>query len=64
MTEKETKTFLSKLRQPVHITYISNYLLKKDILETQSIIQSFIDAGIIEESKYGKGYYGLKKENK
>lgn len=64
MTEKETKTFLSKLRQPIHITYISKYLLKKDMIETETILKSFIDAGIIEESKYGKGYYGLTKEHK
>ena len=30
------------------------------MVETQSIIQSFIDAGIIEESKLAKEYYGVK----
>ena len=60
MTQKQEKEFLSKLQQPIHISYISKYLLKKDIEETKQILQKYIDGGIIEESKMGKDYYGIK----
>ena len=60
MTPKQEKEFLSKLRQPIHVSYISKYLLKKDMNETKQILQKYIDEGIIEESKLAKEYYGVK----
>jgi len=60
MTPKQEKEFLNKLQQPIHISYISKYLLKKDMEETKQILQRYIDEGIIEESKMGKEYYGVK----
>lgn len=60
MTPKQEKEFLNKLQQPIHISYISKYLLKKDMMETKQILQRYIDEGIIEESKMGKEYYGVK----
>ena len=60
MTPKQEKTFLNKLRQPIHISYISKYILKQDMKETKEVLQKYINEGIIEESKIAKEYYGVK----
>jgi hypothetical protein len=60
MTPNQEKTFLNKLRQPIHISYISKYILKKDLKETKEILENYINEGIIEESKIADGYYGVK----
>lgn len=60
MTPNQEKTFLNKLRQPIHISYISKYILKKDLKETKEILENYINEGIIEESKIANGYYGVK----
>jgi len=57
VTEKQ----LAKLRQPIHISYIADYIFKKSISETKSIIQNLVYQGIIEESKYAKEYYVIKQ---
>ena len=48
---------MDKLRQPIHITYISKYILKKDMDETKEQLDILISEGYIEESKYAKEYY-------
>lgn len=60
MDDKTKKLLNSKLRQPVHISYISKYILKTDMDETKEILQKYIDEGIIEESNISDGYYGVK----
>lgn len=60
MEEKITKTLMGKLRQPIHIDYISKYILKESIEETRSIINKLVEDNIIEESKYAKDYYVVK----
>ena len=60
MTPNQEKGFLNKLRQPIHIDYISKYILKVDMDETKEILQKYIDEGIIKESKIANGYYGVK----
>jgi hypothetical protein len=55
-------TLLAKLRLPIHISFISKHILKTTILETEKIIKEMIDEGLIEESKYGKGYYVVKNK--
>ena len=60
MTPNQEKVFLNKLRQPIHITYISKYILKVDLNETKQVLKKYIDEGIIEESKIAKEYYGIK----
>ena len=61
MTPNQEKGFLNKLRQPIHIDYISKYILKVDMDETKEILQKYINEGIIEERKIADGYYGVKK---
>lgn len=51
---------LAKLRRPIHISFISKHLVKLPMDETMNIINELIDEDLIEESKYGKGYYVIK----
>ena len=53
---------LAKLRLPIHITYISNHILKTSMIETEKLIGEMVEEGLIEESKYGKGYYVVKNK--
>lgn len=64
ISNKKTDMFhnsnlLKKLQRPVHITYISETFYKKDMETAMKEIQDLVDQGIVEESKYGKGYYVL-----
>jgi hypothetical protein len=56
------ETLLSKLRLPIHVTYITNHILKTSMIETEKLIGEMIEEGLIEESKYGKGYYVIKNK--
>ena len=60
MDDKKFKTLMSKLRQPVHITYISKYVLKISESETEIELNKLIEEGLIEESHMSKGYYVIK----
>lgn len=62
MENKTLKSLLSKLRQPVHISYISKYILKKDERETEVELNKLIEEGLIEESHMSKGYYVVKNQ--
>ena len=59
--EKLTKLLTGKLRQPIHIDYISKYIVKKPIEETIQIINELVSQNILEGSKYGKDYYVTKQ---
>ena len=60
MDDKTKKLLNSKLRQPVHISYISKYILKITEKEAKEILDKLIDEGVIEESPLAPGYYGNK----
>jgi len=60
MDDKTKKLLNTKLRQPVHISYISKYILKLTEKETKKILDKLIDEGVIEESPLASGYYGNK----
>jgi hypothetical protein len=62
MTNQEKEKLLAKLRQPIHIGYISQYLLKLPMEETQQEIDKLISEGLVEESKYAKKYYVIKNQ--
>jgi hypothetical protein len=57
MDDKTKKLLNSKLRQPVHISYISKYILKMTEKETKEILDKLIDEGVIEESPLASSYY-------
>ena len=60
MDDKTKKLLNTKLRQPVHISYISKYILKMTEKETKEILDKLIEEGVIEESSLSSGYYGNK----
>ena len=60
MDTKSTKVLLSKLRQPVHIDYISKYILRIPEDETRVVLNKLLDENVIEESTYAKDYYVIK----
>lgn len=60
MEEKVIKTLLGKLRQPIHIDYISKYILRESMENTMKTINKLVEDNIIEESKYAKNYYVVK----
>ena len=63
MTPKQQKGFLNKLRQPIHISYISKYMLKCNESEAKTILEPYIKTGIIKESELSKGYFVLVNES-
>ncbi len=56
-----TELLLSKLERPIHISYISEYILRLPIEICQTKIDELIKSDFLEESQYGKGYYVRKK---
>jgi hypothetical protein len=60
MDTKSTKTLLSKLRQPIHIDYISKYILRIPEDETRVVLNKLLEENVIEESNYAKDYYVIK----
>ena len=57
MDNKTKKLLNTKLRQPIHISYISKYILKITEKETKKILDKLIDEGVIEESSLAPNYY-------
>ena len=57
MDDKTKKLLNSKLRQPVHISYISKYILKLSEKDTKKILDELINEGVLEESSLASGYY-------
>jgi len=56
--DNKTKKLLNtKLRQPIHISYISKYILKITEKETKEILDELINEGVIEESTLAPDYY-------
>jgi hypothetical protein len=57
MDKRQIKSLMDKLRQPIHISYISNYILKKDMDETKQQLDILISEGYIKESNLSEGFY-------
>ena len=57
MDKRQIKALMDKLRQPIHISYISRYILKKDMDETKQQLDILISEGYIKESSLSGGYY-------
>jgi hypothetical protein len=57
MDKKQIKSLMDKLRQPIHISYISKYILRKDMDETKRQLEMLISEGYIKESNVSDGYY-------
>ena len=57
MDKRQIKSLMDKLRQPIHISYISKYILKLDEVETKKQLDTLISEGYIKQSKISEGYY-------
>ena len=57
MDKRQIKSLMDKLRQPIHISYISRYILKKDMDETKQQLDILISEGYIKESNLSQGFY-------
>ena len=57
MDKRQIKALMDKLRQPIHINYISKYILKKDMDETKQQLDILISEGYIKESSLSEGFY-------
>lgn len=57
LDEKQLKQLLAKMRTPVHINFIAQYILKQSVEETQEIIDALITEGQVIESEIAKKYY-------
>jgi hypothetical protein len=60
MEEKVIKLLLSKLQRPIHISFISEYILKKSEEETKQILNHLVENNMIVESYMGVDYYVVK----
>jgi hypothetical protein len=58
--DKTIKLLQSKLRRPIHITYISEHILKKDITETRKLVTKLMEDGYMFESETSKDYFYIK----
>jgi hypothetical protein len=57
MDKRQIKSLMDKLRQPIHISYISKYILKRSDEETKKQLDILISGGLIKESNLADGYY-------
>lgn len=57
MDKRQIKSLMNKLRQPIHISYISKYILKRSDEETKEQLDILISEGHIKESNLADGYY-------
>jgi hypothetical protein len=57
MDKRQIKSLMDKLRQPIHISYISKYILKLDEVNTKQQLDILISEGYIKESDISEGYY-------
>jgi hypothetical protein len=60
---EQQKLLFSKLRQPVHFTYIAKYILKVEESEALQILENYVKSGEIMESPLSKGYYQINDKN-
>jgi len=60
MDKSIEKLLVSKLRQPIHISYICKYVLKNEMEDCKEILNKLVEDGIIIESPMASGYYVVK----
>ena len=53
-----------KLRIPIHIKYIADFIVKDSIEQTKKILDKLVDDNIVVEMKNNKGFYMLSSNKK
>lgn len=57
MDKKQLKELADKLRRPIHISYISQYILKTSEEETKKQLDILISEGFVKRSILADEYY-------
>ena len=57
MDKKQIKVLMDKLRRPIHISYVSKYILRQNLEETKKQLDILISEGYVKESGISEGYY-------
>ena len=60
LPKNKEKKLLSKLRSPIHISFIAKTILECNEYNAKEILKDYIEDGIIEEVKDNKNFYKLK----
>ena len=60
MDEKKLNSLLLKLQRPLHISYISKYILKEDLETAEKYLEDLVSQGLIIESPLASKYYVIK----
>ena len=55
--QHKMQLLFSKLRSPIHFSYIAQYILRESQDNTLELLSKMTEMGIVEESHYAKGYY-------
>lgn len=53
-----------KLRNPIHIDYISKIIVKDSVEQTKKVLDKLVEDNIIVEMEYNKGFYMLSSNKK
>lgn len=53
----KVELLFSKLRRPIHYSYIAKYILKDSNEKTLETLEKLTSLGLLEESKYSQGYF-------
>ena len=60
MGNQTTKKLLGKLRNPIHITYISKYILETDENTCREQLKKMEKDGLVVENSKFKDYFSVK----
>jgi hypothetical protein len=53
----KVELLFSKLRRPIHYSYIARYILKESKGKTLEILTNLKNKGLLEEISYADGYF-------
>jgi hypothetical protein len=60
LPKNKEKKLLSKLRSPIHISFIAESILECNEYNAKEILKDYIEDGVIEEVKDNKNFYRTK----
>jgi hypothetical protein len=60
LPKNKEKKLLSKLRSPIHISFIAESILECNEYNAKEILKDYIEEGVIEEVKDNKNFYRTK----
>ncbi len=55
--QRKMQLLFSKLRSPIHYSYISQYILRETQEDTIKLLDKMQEMGLVVESHYAKGYF-------